>query len=941
VALYRDGFMAGFNLRDSPAFGDWQFFEAESLQRELAGVLERLTQCHGARGEWEAAITCARRWLALDPLHEPAHRALMSLYMQSGQRSAALRQYQECERILETELGITPAEETTRLFQEIKENRFLPPASVTIEEIPIGAVNTAELGDTAAALASIQNRNAEIQNPTNLPTLLTRLIGRENELAHLTKLLKGETASTRLITLLGPPGIGKTRLALQATIDLKDHFADGAYFVNLASASHPDLALAAIAQTLGIQEASGQAMLERLKEILRTKHLLLMLDNFEQVIAAAPLVTELLSACPHVKMLVTSREALRVRGEQQYPVQPLGMPNLAQLPAVDALAHYPAVALFVERAQAVDPGFAITPENALAVSQICARLEGIPLGIELAATWVRALSCEDIAQEIERNLDFLVVAARDMPDRHRSLRAAFDHSWNLLMEDERRALRKLSVFRGGFRREAADRIAGAGLPMLSVLADKSLLRRTPIGRYDLHELVRQYAAEHLHSDAQEEESTHDRHSSYYMIMLQEREGKLKGPSQAVAVGEILEEIDNIRAAWEWTATRGKSLLLRQAIRSLSWFHDLRSWHEDAELLFERSAQALRPFAEGADDSRDSSRDAQIAMAQCLAHQGWFCFRWRRYGLARDLLRHSSALLAPLDDQRALGDTLTFLGHVSHMMGNYAEGRQLLEEALALHQATGSRWAAALTLNSLGMLSLIQGEYHEADCVFRKALAIWHEVGAPRGTAFCLSFLSLATHLLGNHDEAQELSRESLAIGRAVGDHWTIAIALNHLGLVAFTHGEAMFAQALFQQSRTLFSETGDRWSVAQTSKHLGLVAFTLGDYAQAQQNYAQALRISMEVDTIPVALDALLGMATVLAADGEPEQALEIVAQVLTHPATGKPVHQRAMRLRDEVTQSHPRIIPPPPINFEDWVRALLSAPYQSEPIRANTSLEG
>jgi tetratricopeptide (TPR) repeat protein len=558
------------------------------------------------------------------------------------------------------------------------------------------------------------------------------------------------------------------------------------------------------------------------------------------------------------------------------------------------------------------------------VSVICTRLEGIPLGIELAATWVRALSCEEIAQEIERNLDFLVVSARDMPERHRSLRAAFDHSWNLLMEDERRALRKLSVFRGGFRREAVERIAAAGLPMLSALADKSLLRRTSAGRYDLHELVRQYAAEHLRDDVQEEESAHERHSSYYMIMLQDRESKLKGPGQVAVVAEVLEEIDNIRAAWEWSAAHGKSLLLRQALRSMSWFYDLRSWNEEGELLFRRTGQTLQPFAEpGADPC-----DASIAMAQCMAHEGWFCFRRQRYGTARDLLRQSLALLSPLDDQRALADTMTFLGHVDHLMGHYVEGRRLLEESLTMHQAIGDKWAAALTLNSLGMLVMMQGEYAEAECFFRDSLALWREVGDPRGTAFCMSFLSLVTHLLGKHDEAQELSSESLAIGRSIGDRWTIAIALNHLGLLAFAHSEAMFAQALFQQSKALFSEIGDRWSVAQAIKHLGLVAFTLGDYAQAQRCYLEALRIALDIDTIPTALDILLGLAAVQAQEGEPESALEIMLRVLAHPAVSKLVRQRAERMRDDLIAGRPDMarVSIPVDDFDAFVETLLSA---------------
>ena len=469
VDLYRDDFLAGFTIPDSPAFDEWQFFQTESLRGELAGALERLVHGHGTRGEYGAALPYARRWVALDSLHEPAHRLLMQLYAWSGQRAAALRQYTECERILREELDAPPEEETTQLYQTIQAHRELPPPVDAPAEAPASPV-------AGSAWSPEATRH-------NLPASPTPFIGREAQLAEVREMLT--RPEVRLLTLVGAGGMGKTRLAIEIAAGLLDAFPDGVFFVPLAPVDDPALVVPAVATTLGVRESAGNPLLESLQYSLRDRQLLLVVDNFEHLLPAARALNELLSAAPRLKVLVTSRASLHVYGEHEYPVPPMIIPDPETLALsriegsfLDRLAQVEAVQLFAQRARAVRADFALSEENAPAVAEVCTRLDGLPLAIELAAAWGKMLTPAEIAGEIERGLDFLEAEWRDVPARQRSMRAVFDHSWRLLTPREQDVLQVLSVFRGGFTRRAAGRVAGASLRELMSLLNKSLLQRT-------------------------------------------------------------------------------------------------------------------------------------------------------------------------------------------------------------------------------------------------------------------------------------------------------------------------------------------------------------------------------------------------------------------------------------------------------------------------------
>ncbi|HEU5098957.1 MAG TPA: helix-turn-helix domain-containing protein, partial [Roseiflexaceae bacterium] len=479
----------------------------------------------------------------------------------------------------------------------------------------------------------------------SLPTPSTALVGRAAELAELARLLSDPDC--RLVTVSGPGGMGKTRLAIEATARQSAAFQDGVAFVALAPLAGPDVIAPAIADALGFNFYGPTNPGAQLIDFLREKALLLLLDNFEHLLDGAPFLVELLQRAPRIKLIVTSRERLNLQGEWVMELQGLPLPrSLDGAKGGDQLAGFDdsaAVALFLQTARRSFAGFTLAPADRAAIARICRLVEGMPLGIELAAAWVRVLPLNEIADEIARTLDFLAASARDVPARHRSLRAVFEHSWNLLTDDERIVMRRLSVFRGGFSRAAAESVCAelrfeneelkapaqrpalnsqfSILNLLSSLVDKSLLRRSGAGRYDMHELVRQYAATHLEVSAVEYSATRDRHAAFYLDLMDRRENDLKRARQKAVLDETAVEIDNLRLAWDWAATHARLADLRRAVRSVSWFYELRSWFQEGETMLARAAALL-----GGDDLAEIDRERALLIGQLMTFEGWFRFR---------------------------------------------------------------------------------------------------------------------------------------------------------------------------------------------------------------------------------------------------------------------------------------------------------------------------
>ncbi len=511
--LYKGDFLDGFYLRHAPAFEEWVLGQRERLRQAALQVFQTLAGHFADSGEYARAIEYTRRLLALDPWREEAHRLMMRLLARSGQRSAALAQYETCRRLLRKELGIEPTDETTALYRRIR---------------VIGA----------------PRRN-------NLPLPLTSFIGREAELAQIGGWLS--RPECRLLTILGPGGVGKTRLALQAALQAKeqpdDVFLDGIFFVSLQGVCSEVTLAAAIATAVGLSHLPGSETPAELLRHLRGRDMLLVLDGFEHLVAHAGLLSVILQHAPAVKLLVTSRQRLNLTGEW---VLELGGLPYASLGSREGIEAFPAAQLFIQRARQARPDLQLSAMDHQAITHICELVEGLPLVLELAAAWTRTMSCLEIAQAVEAGAEALTAFAQDLPLHHRSLRASFEHSWKLLSPHEQEILRRLAVFRGGFTHEAAEKVAGADLATLAGLADKSLLRRDPGGRYSFHAALHWYVDGMLRRSPAEYERTRERHFHYYLgEFWEQREAELGDGRPAEALKRLQEEIGNLQAAWKW------------------------------------------------------------------------------------------------------------------------------------------------------------------------------------------------------------------------------------------------------------------------------------------------------------------------------------------------------------------------------------------------------
>lgn len=706
--------------------------------------------------------------------------------------------------------------------------------------------------------------------PAALPNPATVLMGREPEMAQIGRLL-GQP-DCRLLTLFGAGGIGKTRLSIEAARSYQSLFPDGVFFISLSPIRSSDLLISTIAGTVACDFYGPEEPAVQLANHLQDKSVLLVLDNIEHLSAGTAVLSRLLQRTQSLKMLITSRERLNLQGEWVFEIQGLPVPPAGQ---TENLEHYSSVGLFLQCAQRVQTDFNPGPEELAAIAQICRQVDGLPLGIELAAIWVRVLSCAEIAREIAADFNFLSTNLRDIPERHRSLRAVFDHTWSLLSDDEQRVMMYLAAFRGSFRREAAIEVAGASLPILSTLVDKCLLRRVATGIYNIHELVRQYATARLKTDPEAYTEAYRRVSDYYLNLLQAQERALRGPQQSQALANLSTEIDNIRLAWDWAVDHGCLETVAEAARALTWFYELHGWYQEGQDVFAQSAETL---------SSGNDPRLRAIRGQLLASSGFFLTRAGLHEQACTALEDSLGLLREAGKPIPLADALAYLGGFLLRTGDYGRMEAAFSESIALSRAAGYDWNVASCLSTWATALLTLGKLDQAVTFFREALGLWRKVGDPRSIAFALTFLGSALHEQGQHQEAHELLHEGLALSKTCGDRYATGASLSNLAAIAYAHGEFDEAESLFNQSAGLFEELGDHWSRAQVLNNLGFITIERGSHEQARSYFLEALKTAQENQTMPVAVSSLVGLSDLLARQGQSQKALELLAQVSAQP---------------------------------------------------------
>jgi predicted ATPase len=672
----------------------------------------------------------------------------------------------------------------------------------------------------------------------------------------------------RLLTITGPGGIGKTRLSLDVAANLLDGFPDGVYFVSLAAVRDAALVIPTIAQTLGIKEVAGQKPRDTLISFLRSKRLLLLLDNFEQVIAAAVVVADLLAACAQVKALVTSRAAVHVRGEHEWSVGPLSLPAPDDLGDRTALAQSAAVQLFVQRAVAVRPDFVLTATNSAAVAAICIRLDGLPLAIELAAARVRVLLPATLLARLERRLPLLTDGAYDLPARQQTMRGAIDWSHDLLAADEQLLFRYLAVFAGGCSLEAAEVIGGSlptgptdTLAALASLVEKSLMRaetRADTERFTMLETVREFGLERLAASG-ETDSAQRQHATYFVTFAEAVEPELTGAGQALWLTRLEIEHDNLRVAFQWAYEHGETAIGLRLAGALWRFWMQHGHATEGRVWLER----FLAVAASTDRAGMGSvwAKAVFAAGVLMTEQG-------DYARAKTLIGENLPLVRELGEKRYVAALVNALGAIAEYQAEYEQATAYFTESLALQREMGSDHGAAVALNNLGNLARRYGAYPRAMSYYEESLTLKRTLGDKRGLGMTLSNMAAAARDQGHYARSAALLEESIALHREIDDKPGLAYALNNLGDVARDQGDPTRAALLYEESLSLFREQGDQSSVALVLKNLGDVARITHDVVQATTLYVQSvMRYRAASNTLGIAecIESLALIATMQA----------------------------------------------------------------------------
>jgi predicted ATPase/transcriptional regulator with XRE-family HTH domain len=756
----------------------------------------------------------------------------------------------------------------------------------------------------------------------DLPTAPTSMVGRADEQATLRQLL-GDPAC-RLITIVGPGGIGKTRLALQIATEIATALPHGAAWVDLAPLSAAEHVLPAVAAAVGCALSGVEAAEARLLGFLHQRRMLLVIDNAEHLLDATALFGAILRQAPGVTLLVTSRQRLRLQGEWVVELHGLGFPDdrdrrpetrdkqqvTARSPRLQPplsslsspeLERYDAVLLFLLRARQVNHAFTLTPENRAAVARICRLLEGMPLGIELAAAWIGMLSAPEIADELARSLDLLNLSARDTPPRHRNMRTVFEHSWQLLSTEEQHVLAALAVFRGGFRREAAQAVAGSSLATLARLADASLIgvvrEAGSISRYTLHELVRQYAAEHLAADPAAQQQARARHAAYYAEMLASSQPGLQNDAQSATLAALDAERDNIRQTWAWLIEAGDYEQLRRVSFSLLLTYELRNRLRESTALFSQAVARLR-----AANAHDPTPNVTQNLGVLLTWEGWARGRCGEVTLACERLEEAAGLLSENEELLATTGTLGFLGMYLFQLGRYAEARAAIERNLALLQERGLVFLRGLNTTYLTYVANAEGQAGEARALAQSAIAIAETSGSQRARVLTRCVAAMVANDYGDIDQAEQLARAALHLGANSHDLYGCAAALFHLGRAAVVRGELDEARYLLGESQDTFEQIGDDWNLARVLMWRGALEAHAGASKAARQAWRAALRLARAGPFAPIALRILLDRATLRGGGQTQATSYSLLAAIARHPAAEASVRARAAQLCDALT---------------------------------------
>jgi len=798
IALARAPFMEGFSTLNSPGFDDWQLSEAVALRRELTETLDRLAAYYADREEWPNAVTHARRWVQVDPLDECGHRRLMAALMAQGKRTEALTSFEECARALHAELDLQPEAETVALAEQIR-------------------------------ASGGSKRRAKKPPRTNLNAGLLPMIGRKPEMARVRNLLVEQ--KSRLVTLVGLGGAGKTHLALHIGRELLDRFEDGVFLVSLDSLNGSGYVTTEIARAVGVSvpREEPSSLPAELTDRLKEKRLLLILDGAEVLKPRAGLLTDLLDAAEGVSLLATSREPLEIRGETLIPIGGLAMPDVNA--STETSREAEAIRLLRTTSHRVRGSS--EPEagedDVEAMVSIAGLVDGLPLGLEIAAGWSRILAWGEIESRMSEAVD-LPHRRQDVPERHRSLRTVYEQTWGMLSSKEKRTLRRLAAFRDGFSIDAAEAVAGADPAVLAGLTNRCLIRRIEPDRYEIHELLRQYSHERLEADEADACEARTAHSEFFTSRVEALYEEIKGAEQIAALRRFRKDIVNIRIAWCHAAAHGRIDLLERVTEGLFFYYDVCAFFEEGRQAFVETLSVL---------SERSSMPAVVGLMKTC--YGWFALHIS-HGRGMEWIQEGidvADAAKPFSSQHALTHVIAFYAQL-WSDGMEAKGR--LEKSLAFYRETGHRWGESLALTAYAWLS----EHEE-----------------PR--------------------QAESYMLESLRISEEACDFWGQALTLNSLASLAERRGDLGLARVRYQQSRRLASRVApDSYTAIDPLISQGRVAAGLGESDEAGVLVEEALRLARQTGISVLIARALMQRGRLASGRGDTEAAKRDLLESLT-----------------------------------------------------------
>ncbi len=773
AGLYQGELLPGY-------YEDWVLWERERLQALFERLMVDLLQRLIGAGRWSESQTWAEHWIAQGQAPEQAYRALMLAHAAQGDHGSMVQAYRRGRLALKEMLGVAPSPETERLYQDLLDDSGEKKSKPAIEEVPKLA-------------ASGQPKRGVLRRP------VTPIIGRKKEIDELQRLLEDESRG-RLVTIVGPGGIGKTRLSQEAAVVSAGGFPDGVFFVPLAPLTETRHMVVTISDSIGFRYLAGGDLRQGLLDYLRQKRLLLIMDNFEHLLAGADMVSDILQQTARVKVLITSRERLNLSSEVVYMLSGLDYPTDPGMPG-EELKKFGAVRLLLDRAQLVRPGLGVDEAALAQMARICRLVQGMPLALVLAAGWLELLTFEEVADEIAASLDILDSQARDMPERQRSVRAAFDYSWQRMAQADQQVFSRLAVFRGGFSRQAAQQVAYAGLHSLRTLIEKSLITAGGPDQYAVHELLRQFAEEKLEA-AGVAEPIRDAHSRYYLEAVAQREMDLKGQRQLAALEEIEDDLDNVRAAWFWALERQDKEGIDRGLESLSLFFYIRSRYQEGWALFQQALQSL--------------------------------------AVDQPLVDESPRLWGRLTARSGLLQT--------QFSGTDSELDRTLEISLAIAEANDDQAEIAYSHLALGFyVSLASDDYRQGLNHFEQSLKLYQMLGDPYYEAHALGRVGYSHVLVTGWDEYMVYTRRSLELARQIGDLSDASNALTNLGSGSLTPGDYAGAEGYLREAIALSRQLGRRSTLGHSLVLLGLCRLLVGFLEEVQEITAEGVKINNEI----------------------------------------------------------------------------------------------